>query len=226
MQKVALITGASSGIGKEIAKLFLAKDYALILSGRNENGFEEFKENSQVAIILGDITNNEIRHKLVESVKKLGRLDILVNNAGISCIQPFEDNSEEQLDQLIDTNLKAPILLTQDLYELIKSKGNGTIVFMNSAAGKQGYPNHTLYSTTKFGLNGFAQSLRLEAKKHGIRVISIHPGGVRTKLYEHVKEKPNTEEYMEPQKLAELVVYLSETEGLSPDDISVSRMTK
>lgn len=226
MQKVALITGASSGIGKEIAKEFLEKGYFLILSGRNEKCFEEFKNSAHVEIVLGDITNSEIRNKLVEAVKKQGKLDILVNNAGISVIQPFEENTEEQLDEILETNLKAPILLTHDLYDLMKTQGNGIIVFMNSAAGKQGYSNHTLYSTAKFGLTGFSQSLRLEAKKHGIRVISIHPGGVKTNLYNNVKEKPNVDEYMDPTKVAELVVTLTETEGLSPDELVISRMNK
>ncbi|HXS15315.1 MAG TPA: SDR family oxidoreductase, partial [Candidatus Saccharimonadales bacterium] len=124
------------------------------------------------------------------------------------------------------TNLKAPMLLTQALYPIMKDQNFGTIVFMNSAAGKLGYPNHTLYSTTKFGLNGFAQSLRLEAKRQGVRVISVHPGGVKTNLYEKVKEKPDISGYMEAEKVADFVVYLAETEGLSPDEVSISRMSK
>ncbi len=157
MQKVAVVTGASSGIGKEIAKLFLQKDYAVILSGRNEKGFEEFKNNKNVEVILGDITKKETRNKIVDLAKnKYKKLDILVNNAGITFIQPFEENTEEQLDLIFATNLKSHILLTHDLYDLLKAQQSGTLVFINSSAGKQGYPNHTLYSTMKFGLNGFA----------------------------------------------------------------------
>ena len=99
-------------------------------------------------------------------------------------------------------------------------------MFINSLAGKQGYVNHTLYSTSKFAFNGFSQSLRLEAKKYGIRVISIHPGGVKTSLYDKLNTKPEVDQYMEPTKLAEIIVYLAETDGLSPDDISISRTSK
>lgn len=226
MQKVVLVTGATSGIGKEIAKLFLQKGYTLILSGRNEEGFEEFRSNSAVEIVSGDITDKQTILQLVKAVEKHKRLDILVNNAGISFIQPFEDTTEEEVTQILETNVKAPILLTQALYPLMKSQKSGTVLFMNSAAGKQGYPNHTLYSTTKFALSGFAQSLRIEAKKDGIRVISIHPGGVKTALYDNVKYKPNIDDYMEPEKVAEVVVFLAETEGISPDELSISRMTK
>lgn len=227
MKKVVLITGASSGLGKDIARVFLKKGYVLILSGRKREGFEEFQGNPQVEIVVGDITKEETRDKLVDLViNNYKRLDILINNAGITFIQPFEQNTEEQLDEILNTNLKAPILLTQTLYDTMKAQKGGTIVIINSAAGKQGYPNHTLYSTTKFGLSGFAQSLRQEAKKHNIRVLSIHPGGLKTNLYDKLPEKPDTSAYMETSKVAEIIVYLAETSDLSPDEISISRMSK
>lgn len=227
MQKVVLITGASSGIGREIATLFLTKGYALILSGRNEKGFEVFKGNPHVTIVIGDITEKRTLDKLVDIVtNKYKRLDILVNNAGITFIQPFEQNTEKQLNQIIETNLKAPILLTHALYEIMKKQKSGTIVMINSAAGKKGYPNHTLYSTTKFGLSGFAESLRQEAKKHNIRVLSIHPGGVKTNLYNKLEEKPDVSAYMDATKVADIIVYLTETSELSPDEMSISRMSK
>lgn len=227
MKKVVLITGASSGIGKEIAKLFLQKGYSLILSGRNNKGFDYAEGNANVDVVLGDITLTETRKKIVDLVtNKYKQLDILINNAGITYIQPFEDNTEEQLESIYSTNLKAPILLTHDVYETMKIHKSGTIVFINSAAGKQGYPNHTMYSTMKFGLNGFSQSLRQEAKKYGIRVLSIHPGGVNTDLYSDLKDKPDVNQYMSSAKVAEIVVYLSETSELSPDEITISRTSK
>jgi NADP-dependent 3-hydroxy acid dehydrogenase YdfG len=226
-KKAVLITGASSGIGKEIAKIFLQKNYSLVLSGRNEKGFDYARGKANVDVVLGDITKNEIRKKIQDVIiNKYKRLDILINNAGITFIQPFEENTEKQLNAIFETNLKAPMLLTHDLYEIMKAKKNGTIIFMNSSAGKQGYPNHTMYSAMKFGLNGFAQSLRQEAKKYGIRVISVHPGGVNTALYNKLREKPDVTQYMNPQKIAEIVVYLSETSELSPDEITINRTTK
>lgn len=227
MKKVILVTGASSGIGREIAKQFLNKDYFLILSGRNKEGFDYAKDKKNVEIVLGDITKSETRKKIKELiVNKYKRLDILINNAGITFVQPFEDNKEEELLKLFEISLKTPILLTHDLYETMKNQKTGTIVFINSSAGKQGYPNHTMYSAMKFGLNGFSQSLRLEAKKYGIRVISVHPGGVNTTMYSNAKIKPDVTQYMDPKKLAEVIVYLSETSELSPDEITINRMSK
>ena len=109
------------------------------------------KGKTNVDIVLGDITKSEIRKKLLDLiVKKHKQLDILVNNAGITYIQPFEKNTEEQINTIFETNLKAPMLLTHDLYETMKTQKSGTIIFINSTAGKQGYPNHTMYSTMKF----------------------------------------------------------------------------
>lgn len=227
MKKVILVTGASSGIGREIAKQFLNKDYFLILSGRNKEGFDYTKDKKNVEVVIGDITKSETRKKIKELiVNKYKRLDILINNAGITFVQPFEDNKEDELLKLFEISLKTPILLTHDLYETMKAQKTGTIVFINSSAGKQGYPNHTMYSAMKFGLNGFSQSLRLEAKKHGIRVISVHPGGVNTTMYSNAKIKPDVTQYMDPKKLAEVIVYLSETSDLSPDEITINRISK
>lgn len=227
MSRVVLITGASSGIGREIAKLFLEKDYQLILSGRNKEGFQYIKGYSNVELVFGDITKKETRDKMSDLIKnKYKKIDILINNAGITYVQPFEDTTEEDLNKIFETNLKVPMLLTHEFYETMKSQKNGTIVFINSSAGKQGYPNHTMYSAMKFGLNGFSQSLRHEAKKHGIRVISIHPGGVNTTMYSNAKIQPDVNQYMDPKKLAEIIVYLSETSELSPDDISINRTIK
>ncbi len=217
MEKVVLVTGASSGIGKELVREFRKKKYLVIATGRTEQAQPEY--------IAGDITNKETRDKLKVAVEKCGKLDILVNNAGISYIQPFVKNTPEDLDLILDTNVKAPILLTQLLYPYLK-KSQGTIVFINSAAGRQGYPKHTLYSMSKFAINGYSQSLRLEAKNDGVRVMSIYPGGVRTNLYDRVLEKPDTSLYMDPAKLAQLVVHAATTNGLSPDEIVISRLTK
>jgi len=227
MNKVAVITGAAGGIGKELTTLYRKKNYSLILADKDGSGFSELKTKEGVEVVIGDITKSETRKRIVDFVtQKYKKLDILINNAGITFIQPFEDNTEEQLNRIVDTNLKAPILLTHELYGFMKLQGEGVIIFTNSSAGKQGYPNHTLYSTTKFGLSGFAQSLRHEARKFNIRILSVHPGGIKTPFYDHAKEKPDTSGYMDARKVAEIIVYLSETSDLSPDEIVINRLSK
>ncbi len=226
-KKIIVITGASSGIGKEITRLFTQKGYVLIISGRNESELKEFEGNKNIETVIGDITLEETQNKIKKLVEnKYKKIDVLINNAGITFIQPFEQNTKEQLDKIVETNLKTPILLTQKFYPMMTKQKSGHIVFVNSTAGKEPKLNHTLYSSTKFGLSGFAQTLRLEAKKYNIRVTSFHPGGVRTKLYDRVSPKPDISTYMDPKKVAEVLVYLVETENISPDEIVINRMAK
>ena len=226
MKKVVVVTGGSSGIGKEVVKLYLQKGYSVIVSGQTEAKFKDFEGNENVDGVVGDLTKEETQNKIKELVEtKYKRLDILVNNAGIIYLQPFLENTKEQVDKIIDINLKTPMLLTQKLFSIMVKQQFGHIVFVNSTAGKEAKPNHTMYNATKFGLVGFATSLRGEAKKNNIRVTSFHPGGVKTALYDNLKVKPDVSGFMEANKVAEVLVYLTETEGLSPDEIVLTRMT-
>lgn len=224
MDKVVLITGASSGLGKELAKLYLKKGYKLILSGQREEEFEDFKNNS-TDIVVGNLTKPEILEELVRVVKeKCKKIDILINNAGITYIQPFEENTKEQLDKIIEIDLKVPMLLTKELYPLMIEQKSGHIININSTAGKEGKANHSMYSAAKFGLAGFTQALRTEAKKYGIRVTSVHPGGIKTALYDNLKQKIDASTYMDPKAVAEIIFFLSETQDMCPDEILLSRM--
>lgn len=166
MQKIIVITGASSGLGKELTKLYLQKgSYFLILSGRDEKGFEKFRNNPNVDIIIGDLSRKETLDEIEKTVKKKHkRVDIVINNAGITYIQPFEKNTEDQLDKLLSIDLKIPMLLTQRLYNLMVSQQSGHIINVNSTAGKEGKENHTMYCAAKWGLAGFTAALRIEAK--------------------------------------------------------------
>src|SRR5258708_7461518 len=143
MKKVVVITGASSGFGKEVAKMLLKKgSYYLILTGRNEKGFAEFKNSPDVTIIVGDLTKKTTVDLIEHAVKEQNRIDILINNAGITFINPFTQNSREKIDELLEINLKAPMVLTQRLYPMMVMQQSGHIVIINSAAGKEGKLNH------------------------------------------------------------------------------------
>ncbi len=227
MKKVVVITGASSGLGKEIAKLLLQKkEYQLILSGRNEQGLSEFNDNENVNIIIGDITKKETLDAIEEEVEKVARIDILINNAGIIYTKPFIENLEEELDDLIAIDLKAPMLLTQRIFPLMIKQNSGHVININSSAGKEAKANHTMYSAAKFGLKGFTDVLRVEAKPHNIRVTGFHPGGMNTEFYDHMKGVP-VEKYMDPKKIAEILIHIIETDpSIATDEVVINRMTK
>lgn len=227
MKKVVVVTGASSGIGKEVALQYIQKGYAVIVTARNQDKLKEFVGNEQVDVVVGDLTKESTQNEILRIVEeKHKRLDVLVNNAGIIYLQPFTTNTKEQVDQIMEINLKTPMLLTQKLYPVMVSQQFGHIVFVNSTAGKEAKPNHTMYNASKFGLTGFAISLRHEAKQNNIRVTSFHPGGTKSNLYDDLQSPPDMATYMNPSKVAEVLVYLTETEGLSPDEIVLNRMTK
>lgn len=227
MKKVVVITGASSGFGQEVARILLQKGgYYLILTGRNEKGFAEFKNSPDVTIIVGDLTKKTTVDLIEHAVKEQNRIDILINNAGITFINPFTENTQEKIDDLLEINLKAPIILTQRLYPIMIKQQSGHIVMVNSAAGKEGKLNHTIYCASKFGLKGFADSLRLEAKPHNIRITSFHPGGINTPLYRNLPKVPK-ETYMDARKVANLLIDILEADpSICPDEVVVSRMTK
>lgn len=227
MNKVVVVTGASSGIGKEVALQYINKGYSVIVTGRNESKLNEFTGKGNVDIVAGDLTKEETQNSIVSLIEnKYKRIDILVNNAGVIYLQPFERNTKEEVDYVIEINLKVPMLLTHKLYPLMVKQRSGHIVFVNSSAGKLAKPNHTMYNASKFGLVGFANSLRHEAGENNIRVTSFHPGGVKTNLYDKVVLTPDISSFMDPVKVAEVLVYLTETEGLSPDEIVLNRLSK
>lgn len=226
MEKVVVITGASSGLGKELAKTYFEKGYRLVLNGIDRGGLQEFIGKENVVIVLGDLTKEKTIDKMFDAVNSFGQVDILINNAGILYIEPFEKNTPKQLDQILAIDLKVPMILTQRMYPLMIAKRKGVIININSTSGKEPKLNHTMYTAAKFGLTGFTQSLRLEAKQYGIRVLSIHPGGIKTPLYDALENVPDTSTYMDAKNVAEIVVFLSETEGLSPDEIIINRLSK
>lgn len=224
MVKVICITGASSGLGKELARQYLEKHYLLVLSGQDEEGLGEFKK-AKVDICRGDLTKDVVLDSLVRLViSKYGRIDILINNAGITYIQPFEENTPEQFDKIIAIDLKVPMFLTQKLWPLMVKQKSGHIINIISTAGREGKINHTMYCAAKYGLRGFSDALRVEAKKYSIRVTSVFPGGIKTELYRHLKNPPDTSAFMDPKQVAQSIVQLSESTGVCPDELVLTRM--
>lgn len=223
-KKVVVITGASSGLGKELARIYARKNYILILSGRNEHGLKEFKK-KKVDIVVGDLTNKESLKQIANLViNKHKRIDILINNAGIVYIQPFEANTDVQLDSIFEINVKAHIRLTQKLFPLMRRQQSGHIINIISTAGKEGKLNHTLYCATKYAMSGFTESLRLEAKKYKIKVTGIYAGGIKTHIFDNIPQKIDQSTFMNAANVARAIYNLSEVEEISPDSLVISRL--
>lgn len=214
-EKVALITGASAGIGRASALALAEEGANLILTARRKERLEEIrakveKAGGKVVSIIGDATKEETAKKCVDdAVKTFGRLDILINNVGIGNYKDLVDTSAEEYDEMMDTNFRSTFLFTRYTVPAMIKHGSGTILMISSMAGIYGFAGEAVYSATKFAQVGFAQSLDKELRPKGIRVGVICPGGVKT---EFAIGKGRTEEsvtslgMLDPEDVASAVV--------------------
>jgi short-subunit dehydrogenase len=228
--KWILVTGASKGLGREMAVLFAEAGANLILTARSAELLEELK--AQVAAggvecvtVVGDLRDSSV----LESIKSLcieKQLDILVNNAGVVDITKLEDVSDERVDEIIELNLTIPIKLTKAVIEMFKTRKRGVIVNVNSAGGKKPVPDHTIYCASKYGFNGFAETLKLEIKGLGIRIISVCPGKMATELFNAAGVPMDTDAFISPREVAQGVLYMLEmSPKCSHAELNVDRMS-
>jgi 3-oxoacyl-[acyl-carrier protein] reductase len=186
-EKVAIITGANRGIGREVARGLAEEGYSVILVARKKDQLIELqnelaKFSIQSGLIVGDITQYEtISEQLDLILKRWGRCDVLVNNAGIF-IDGTLNATLEDYQQLFETNFKAQVVFIKKVIPYMKKQGNGYIFNIASLAGKIGYANIGAYTSSKFALVGLTESLHAEYSSQGIKFTSICPGYVATDM--------------------------------------------
>lgn len=187
--KVALVTGASRGIGRAIARELASNGASVIINySSDDNGalttLEEIKNLGGFAkIIKKDISNSKNCEDLINEVISIfGKIDILINNAAKSEIGLFMDMDDDNLINLINTNLLAPLYLSKSAVKFMSSKGSGNIINISSIWGEAGASCEVVYSTTKGGINLFTKSLAKEVAPFGIRVNAIAPGVINTDM--------------------------------------------
>jgi NADP-dependent 3-hydroxy acid dehydrogenase YdfG len=191
--QIAVVTGASGGIGKSIALALAKKEVQLCLLGRNPDRLEVVaktarKDSPLVKCYHVDLTKDEDIIELLQKLNKtFGKIDMLIHSAGSISIGKLEFSSVEDLDRQYKINVRAPFLLTQALLPMIKS-GKGQIVFINSSAGLKTGVNNGQYAATKSALKAIADSFRNELNIEGIRVLSIYPGRTATAMQETVSK--------------------------------------
>ena len=182
--KVAIITGANSGIGLATAKLYLKEGAKVVLSGRRTDALEEASKNLEgdFIIVTADVSKPEDNKRLInEAVDKYGAIDILFLNAGIAKPIPATDITEAHYDEIFNINVKGPILAIKEALPFINE--GGTILFTNSVVHQKGFEGLGIYSATKGALRAYSRVLTSELKLRGIRVNSIAPGPIETPLY-------------------------------------------
>jgi NAD(P)-dependent dehydrogenase (short-subunit alcohol dehydrogenase family) len=182
--KVWLITGSGRGMGIEITKAALAAGHKVVATGRNtDNVAKALGENENLLIVKLDVTKQKDADAGVDAaVEKFGRIDVLVNNAANFIAGIFEELTQEEIEQQLQTNLYGPMIVTRSVLPLMRKQGSGHIISISSTAGLTSYEFCSAYSASKFGLEGWMQALQVEVAPFGIQTTIVNPGFFRTEL--------------------------------------------
>ncbi len=190
-----LITGGSSGIGKETARQFIAKGAKVIITGRDENKLKQVATEIGAIPLLFDISDlKSIPQKANEAMALFeGKIDVLVNNAGIGVFPILGEISEDDLLTVYNTNVFGLALLTQELLPTFKKQQSGNIINIGSTASLKGFARGSVYAASKFAVRGMTQSWQAELRKDNIRVSLVNPSEVTTAFADSEREE-RTEE--------------------------------
>jgi short-subunit dehydrogenase len=174
--RTALVTGATGGIGHAIARALAGRGGRLVLTGRKTEVLGRLARELEAQVFAVDLAD---RHSLEHLIERAEAIDILVANAALPASGRIDAVTDGDIDAAIDVNLRAPMVLSRSLAMRMTARRSGHLVFINSLAGKVAAPGSSLYNATKFGLRGFAQSLRQELHGTGVGVSTIFPGFIR-----------------------------------------------
>jgi len=200
MSKIALITGATAGIGEACAVLFAKQGYDLILTGRRTSRLEQIKKELEEQYIINiqlltlDVRNKiEVQNALNTLNGDWKQVDVLINNAGLSLgLEPIHEGNISDWDTMIDTNIKGLLYVTKVVSQWMVTRKQGHIINLGSIAGKETYANGNVYCATKHAVDSLNKAMRIDLLPYGIRVTGIHPGAVETEFSE-VRFKGDTD---------------------------------
>lgn len=228
--KNCLITGATGGLGKEIAKEFAKNGCNLFLTGRNNDKLNSLKnelENDQIKIDFedADLSDDGEIQKLIEKVKNtFVNIDILVNCAGVFPVKLLSDSTIEDFENCFSVNVKAAFVLCKEFSQGMISKKWGRIINIASSSAYAGFKNTSIYCSSKHALLGLSRSLHSELKEHNVRTFCVSPGSIKTPMGKSVIGQ-NYETFLNPNEIAELIVRLVSFDNeMISQEIQLSRM--
>ncbi len=213
-ERTALVSGASEGIGKAIARMLLQEGYRVVLSSRNEeklrSALTSFGALSQHAVIMpADLTVSDEVEKLVERIiREQGPIDLLVNNLGRGLPGEVVSTTDEEWDYMIRTNLSSAFYLCRAVLPGMREQGTGAIINIASRAGRRGEGDFAAYSALKHGLIGLTRAMADSEGKYGIRVNAVCPGPVSTERMQTLHPNADHQHWLSPDDVAEAVRFL------------------
>ena len=223
VERVVLITGASSGIGRACARYLAEHSYRVYGTSRKITGNGPVEDGS-VRMIRMDVNDDRsVASGIDQVLRDAGRLDVVANNAGFGIAGAIEETSIEEVRALFETNLFGLLRVCRAVLPKMRGQGSGTIVNISSLAGRIGLPYQGLYSATKFAVEGVTEALRMEVKPFGIKVILIEPGDFRTGFTDnrvHTAASKEDSAYQERFQRALKVAESDEESGSSPERIA------
>jgi NADP-dependent 3-hydroxy acid dehydrogenase YdfG len=187
-KRIALITGATSGIGEATARLLATGAYKLILCGRRQERLDvlsrELSKSTEVTTLTFDVRNHEeVKNSIASLADSWKNIDVLVNNAGNAHgLDPIQTGSVSDWDAMIDINVKGLLYVSREVIPVMTSRNTGHIINIGSIAGKEVYPNGNVYCASKFAVDALTRGIRMDLNAHGIKVTSINPGLVETEF--------------------------------------------
>lgn len=228
--KVAIVTGAGRGIGRSIALTLARSGVRVSLAARSETQLGAVRAEIQAfggdaASFPTDVSREaDVIALIRDTLKHFDQLDILVNNAAIGVFGPLVEATADQWDQVMAVNARGPFLMCREAIPYLKQQERSFIINISSAVGIKGYPNQALYTASKHALMGMTKALAREVHQDGIRVHAVCPGGVDTQLIGNARPDLDQSVLMQPQEIADIVLFLVTRQGNAViDEIQVRR---
>ena len=209
--KTFIVTGAGTGLGKELALLLAKKGYHLLLIGRSEGRLQAVKELIELSGGSADFLSLDIR-KALEIGEELSGLNEryevygLVNNAGVGHFGPFDQLTDQQIQEMIDTNVLGTIQMTKAILPLLLHQGEGHIVNVISTAGLRPKVNESVYVASKFAVRGFTESLQKEFEGTNIKFTAAYMGGMNTPFWDHSDHVKNPSHFRSAKEVAAMII--------------------
>jgi NADP-dependent 3-hydroxy acid dehydrogenase YdfG len=232
--KVAVITGASSGIGEATAEALAEEGASVVVAARREERLSDLVERingngGKALSVECDVTDEEQAHDLIQRARdELGQVDILVNNAGVMQLSKIEKGLSDEWRRMFEVNVLGLLYVTDAAVQVMKEQGSGHLINISSVAGRKSGPLRGAYSGTKFAVNAISEALRVELLEDNIRVTMVEPGAVETELPDHITDEEAKEgvsalyqmDILQPEDIAAAIAYCA----VQPERVSVNEV--